>query len=275
MNNRKKENYNLFDFFHIIYKYRELFFNLAKRDVFSKYQGSIIGILWSLITPIVMLAVYTFVFSVVFKARWPGGSDSKTEFALVLFSGLIVYNLFSECVNRAPGLIVSNANFVKKVIFPLELLPPVVLLSSLFNFCASLVVWITFYVMVFGYVNPSILLVPIAIVPLIFITLGISFFLASLGTYLRDIGQVVVLITTMMMFLSPIFYPVSSLPIDYQFVMKMNPLTFIVEQVRALMIIGVGIDWTAWFGWLCFSLFLFYLGYFWFKKTRDGFADVI
>ena len=118
-------------------------------------------------------------------------------------------------------------------------------------------------------------MVPIAIVPLIFITLGISFFLASLGTYLRDIGQVVVLITTMMMFLSPIFYPVSSLPIDYQFVMKMNPLTFIVEQVRALMIVGVGIDWIAWFGWLCFSLFLFYLGYFWFKKTRDGFADVI
>jgi len=275
MNDSTKKKSYFFDFFQVMYKHRELFLNLAKRDIFSKYQGSFNGVFWSLITPVVMLAVYTFVFSVVFKARWPGGSDSKTEFALVLFSGLIVYNLFSECINRSPTLIVSNANFVKKVIFPLEILPPVILLSSMFTFISGLIVWVAFYIMVFGYVNISILLVPIAIMPLIFIILGVSFFLASLGTYLRDISQVVVLITTMMMFLSPIFYPVSSLPTDYQLIMKVNPLTFIVEQVRGLMISGVGINWTEWSGWLIFSLFLFYLGYFWFKKTRDGFADVI
>ncbi len=129
-----------------------------------------------MITPVVMLAVYTFVFSVVFKARWPGGTDSKTEFALVLFSGLIVYNLFSECINRSPALIISNANFVKKVIFPLEILPPVILLSSLFNFVSGLIVWVAFYIIVFGYVNVSILFVPIAIMPLLFIILGVSFF---------------------------------------------------------------------------------------------------
>ncbi|HHO9622067.1 TPA: ABC transporter permease [Escherichia coli] len=275
MNDSTKKKSDFLDFFQVMYKHRELFLSLAKRDIFSKYQGSFIGVFWSLITPVVMLAVYTFVFSVVFKARWLGGTDSKTEFALVLFSGLIVYNLFSECINRSPALIISNANFVKKVIFPLEILPPVILLSSLFNFVSGLIVWVAFYIIVFGYVNVSILFVPIAIMPLLFIILGVSFFLASLGTYLRDINQVVVLITTMMMFLSPIFYPVSSLPTDYQLIMKVNPLTFIVEQVRGLMISGVGINWSEWSGWLIFSIFLFYLGYFWFKKTRDGFADVI
>ena len=174
------------------------------------------GLLWSFFNPVLMLAVYTFVFSVVFKARWAGGSDSKTEFALVLFAGLLVFNLFAECVNRAPGLILSNVNYVKKVIFPLEILPVVALGSAGFHFLISLVVWSIFYLLFFGIPPATILLLPLILIPLVLITLGISWLLASLGVYLRDVSQIIGVVTTVLMFLSPIFYPIVALPEEYR-----------------------------------------------------------
>jgi lipopolysaccharide transport system permease protein len=254
---------------------RSLIVSLVRREVVGRYKGSALGLLWSFFNPVLMLVVYTFVFSVVFKARWAGGSDSKTEFALVLFTGLVVFNLFSECVNRAPGLILSNANYVKKVIFPLEILPIVAMGSAAFHFLASLAVWLIFHLIFFGLPPLSIAYLPIALLPLILFTLGLSWFLASLGVYLRDVSQIIGVLTTILLFMSPIFYPVAALPEAYQPIMQMNPLTGVIEQVRNVMIWGKGLDWVGWVVSMIASGLIAWLGFSWFQKTRKGFADVL
>ena len=233
------------------------------------------GLLWSFFNPVLMLAVYTFVFSIVFKARWAGGSDSKTEFALVLFTGLMVFNLFSECVNRAPGLILGNVNYVKKVVFPLEILPVVALGSAGFHLLISLFVWLIFYLIFFGVPQATILLLPVILLPLVLMTLGLSWLLASLGVYLRDVSQIIGVITTVLMFLSPIFYPIVALPEEYRPFMQISPLTLIVEQTRDVMIWGKSLDWSAWAVYLLLSSMIAWLGFAWFQKTRKGFADVL
>jgi lipopolysaccharide transport system permease protein len=233
------------------------------------------GLLWSFFNPILMLAVYTFVFSVVFKARWVGGSDSKTEFALVLFTGLMVFNLFSECVNRAPNLVVGNVNYVKKVVFPLEILSVVSLGSSTFHLLISLVVWLIFYLIFFGAPHATIILLPLVLIPFMLLTLGISWLLASLGVYLRDITQIIGVITTVLMFLSPIFYPIVALPEQYRPFIQISPLTLVVEQTRDVMIWGKGLEWDTWAIYLSISTAIAWLGFAWFQKTRKGFADVL
>jgi len=260
---------------HSLWRNRQLIVQMTRRDVVGRYRGSAMGILWSFFNPVLMLAVYTFVFSVVFKARWAGGSDSKTEFSLVLFAGLLVFNLFSECVNRAPGLILGNANYVKKVVFPLEILPVVSLGSSAFHFLISLVVWLTFYLLFFGLPPLTILQLPLVVLPLVLMTMGFSWFLASLGVYLRDVAQVIGVITTVLLFLSPIFYPIMALPEEYRPVMQISPLTFVVEQARDVMIWGKGMEWAGWGVSVCISMLVAWLGFAWFQKTRKGFADVL
>lgn len=255
---------------------RDLIYSLIKRDIFSRYQGSTMGFMWSLINPIVMLLVYTFVFSFVFKARWPGSATgSKTEFALVLFAGLLVYNMFAECMNRSPTLILSNANYVKKVIFPLEIMPIVTLGAALFHMIMSFIVWVIFCFIFFGVPPLTIFLFPITIIPLLLFSIGLSLFLSSLGVYIRDIGQIIVLITTILMFMSPIFYPISALPEEFRVFMELNPLTFIIEQVRAVIINGETIQWGPWIMWTIISTLVLFLGFAWFQKTRRGFSDVI
>ena len=233
------------------------------------------GVFWSFLTPVLMLAVYTFVFSVVFKARWSSGSDSKTEFALVLFAGLLFFNIFTECFNRSSFLIVSNVNYVKKVIFPLEILPFVALCTAVFNFLIGFSAWLVFYGIFFGLPSLNIFLFPLVMLPLMFLTLGVSWFLAALGVFLRDVGQIVAMISTVLTFLSPIFFPVSALPEKYRIIMQINPLTFIIEQAREVMIFGGTIDWSVFFMWLLSSMFLAWAGFSWFQKTRKGFADVL
>lgn len=252
-----------------------LIFNLAHREVIGRYRGSILGVLWSFFNPVLMLAVYTFVFSVVFKARWPGGSDSKTEFAVVLFAGLLVFNFFSECINRAPSLVLENVNYVKKVIFPLEILPVVTLSVAIFHFSVGFVVWLGFYLMFFGVPHLTLMYLPLVLLPLVFLMLGIAWFLASLSVYLRDISQVVGVATTVLMFMSPIFFPVAALPEEYRAIVQANPLTLVVEDVRSVMIWGNGIDWIEWSKSLFGALIVFWLGFAWFQKTRRGFADVL
>ncbi len=258
-----------------LWRNRELIRSLIQREVIGRYRGSILGILWSFLNPVLMLAVYTFVFSVVFKARWNAGSDSRTEFALVLFAGLMVFNLFSECVTRAPSLILSNANYVKKVVFPLEILPWVSLGSALFHTLISLCVWLLFYGVFFGVPPVTAWLIPVVVVPLIAFTLGISWFLASLGVYLRDVAQIIGLLTTVLMFLSPIFYPVSSLPEEYRGLFQLNPLTPTVEMVRDVLIWDKLPEWTLYGISLIAALMVAFLGFAWFQKTRKGFADVL
>lgn len=257
------------------WKHRQLIVSMVKRDVVGRYKGSALGILWSLFHPIFMLIVYTFVFSVVFKAKWSPDSDSKTEFALVLFSGLIVFNLFAECINRAPVTITTNVNYVKKIIFPLEILPWVNLGSAFFHAMISCFVWCVFYIFAFGVPHITILLVPVVLLPLALFTLGLSWFLASLGVYLRDVGQIVGLFVTVLMFLSPIFYPVAALPAKYQFLIGLNPLAVYIEEARGLLIWGQLPELQTYIRSFFVSTVVFVAGFAWFQKTRDGFSDVL
>jgi lipopolysaccharide transport system permease protein len=254
---------------------RILIYVLIRREVIGRYKGSMLGILWSFFTPVFMLVVYTFVFSVVFKARWSGGGESKSEFALVLFAGLLVFNLFSECINRAPGLVLANTNYVKKIVFPLETLPLVSLGAALFHMAVSLLAWLVFYIVLFGTPPVTALLLPLVLLPLVLLTLGISWFLASISVYLRDIGQFIGIIITAMLFLSPIFYPLSTLPQSYQAVLQANPLTLPVEMVRDVMFWGRPPQWEHLAVYSAIAVLIACCGFAWFQRTRKGFADVI
>lgn len=258
-----------------LWEYRQLILSLVRREVVGRYRGSFLGILWSFFNPVFMLAVYTFVFSVVFKARWSAGSESKAEFALVLFAGLLLFNLLAECINRAPTLIQSNVNYVKKVVFPLEILPVVVFGAAFFHASISFLVWLIFSFFVFGLPPVTWLLFPVVLVPLTLLILGLSWFLASLGVFLRDIAQIVGIITTTLMFLTPIFYPIAAIPEKYHPLIYSNPLAFIIEQARRMLIFGIFPDWLN-MGVLVVSTLLFsWCGFAWFQKTRKGFADVL
>jgi lipopolysaccharide transport system permease protein len=222
-----------------------------------------------------MLTVYTFVFSVVFRARWDAGSDSKTEFALLLFSGLITFNLFSECVNRAPGIILANANYVKKVVFPLEILPWVSLGSALFHAFISLAVWLLAYVVFFGIPHITVLLFPLIILPLLLLTVALSWALSALGVYLRDVSQFTGIIVTVLMFLSPIFYPISAIPEEYRPLLQLNPLAAVIEQVRQALFYGAVPDVGVYLAYLAATFVIAALCFAWFQKARKGFADVL
>jgi lipopolysaccharide transport system permease protein len=254
---------------------RQLILQMTKREVVGRYRGSIMGLLWSFFNPVLMLAVYTFVFSVVFKARWSGGTESKAEFALVLFAGLMIFNLFSECINRAPSLIFGNVNYVKKVVFPLEILLLVTLGSAIFHFLVSLLVWLLFYLVFFGLPPTTILLLPFELLPLLLLTLGVGWLLASLGVYLRDVSQMIGVLTTILLFMSPVFYPLEALPAKYRLFLHLSPLTHIVEKCRDLMIWGKGLNWSVWLLSLMLSVVIAWIGFAWFQKTRRGFADVL
>lgn len=263
-------------FFKSCWNYRVLIFELTKQDVIGRYKGSILGVIWSFLNPVFMLAVYTYVFSVVFKARWNViQGESRFEFALLLFTGLIFFNLFAECITRAPNLILQHTTYVKKVVFPLEVLPVVVLGAAFFHFLVSLLVLLIFSVFIFGLPSSIVFEFPLLLLPLFFIALAGSWVLASLGVYLRDVAQVVTVLVTAMMFLTPIFYPISAVPEAYQTILYLNPLTFLVDQGRAVLIVGNHIDFAGYLKLTFASLLFAWLGFVWFQKTRKGFADVL
>lgn len=258
-----------------LWRNRTLVWQLTKRDVLGRYRGSIMGLLWSLFNPILMLAVYTFVFSVVFQARWGEGGTSKADFAIILFAGLIVHGLFAECINRSPSLILSNVNYVKKVVFPLEVLPWVAMGSALFHATISVTVLLIFFTAVHGFLNWTALFLPLVLLPLVVLTMGLSWFLASIGVYVRDVAQVTGILTMVLLFLGPIFYPVSALPTEYQKLIHLNPLTFIIEQARAVLIWGQVPAWSGLGLYTTVALSIAWIGFMWFQLTRRGFADVV
>ncbi|WP_051378091.1 ABC transporter permease [Derxia gummosa] len=252
-----------------------LIIELTRRDVLGRYRGSALGLLWSLFNPLFMLAIYTFAFGTLFKSRWPGHSDSQSHFAIVLFAGLLIFNFFSECISRAPTLILDNANYVKKVVFPLEILPPVAVLSALFHFAVGLSVWCLAYLVLEGHLNGTLILLPFAVLPLVLFTVGNCWFLASLGVYARDVRQIVGVFTSALIFLAPIFYPLEVVPERFRLFIMLNPITHYVEMARQVMIDG---GWPNAGYWLavnlasaCYAMLCFG----WFQMTRRGFADVI
>jgi lipopolysaccharide transport system permease protein len=224
-----------------------------------------------------MLLIYTFVFGVVFKARWQGLSQDlpPQEFALILFSGLAAFNVFSEVVNRAPTLIASHPNYVKKVIFPLEILPVVTLLVALVNSFIIVGLVLVGELIIQRSISATFYLLPLAYLPLIFVCLAFSWFLSSLGIYIRDIGQGIGVVVQVLFFLSPIFYPLEAVPERLRVILAVNPLSTIVEGFRAVLLLGNPLPWAAWGIWTAISFLAAWLALIWFMKTKKGFADVL
>jgi len=260
-----------------LWRNRQLIVQMTKREVVGRYKGSAMGLGWSFFNPLFMLTVYTFVFSEIFKSRWGGigGDDSKTQFAVVLFVGMIVLSLFSEVLNRAPGLILSNANYVKKVVFPIEILPVIATGAALFHSLISLGVLLATFALFNGYLHWTAVFAPLVLLPLVIITLGLAWMLASLGVFLRDVGQTIGLVTTVLMFLSPVFYPVTAVPERFRPFIMANPLTFIIEQAREVLIWGHLPNWAGLGIYTLAATAVAWAGYAWFQKTRKGFADVL
>ena len=261
--------------FTLIGKNYPLLISLVWRDIKSKYSGSYIGWIWDVITPLIMLGVYTFVFSVVFNARWGGQIGSKSLFALFLFAGLIQFNFFTESVNSSAVSIISNENYVKKVIFPLEILPLVSCCVSLFHFSLSLIVWLAGYFLIVGIPSFSFFLFPFIFLPFALLVVGLTWIASSLSVYIRDLPYILSLACTLLLFLSPIFYSINSVPEDFQWILKINPLTPYIEMGRDLLMEG---KFPSIFSYLsCFLLgfFSFSIGFQIFNKIKGGFLDVL
>jgi lipopolysaccharide transport system permease protein len=255
---------------------RRLVWDMAVRDAMGRYKSSYLGVFWAIATPLMMLAVYAFVFSQIFKSKWDAGAGaSASEFAVILFAGLIVFNIFAEGVVRAPSAIVSVPNYVKKIVFPLEILPIVTLVSSLIHFCISLCLLLAAQLLATGSVPIIAWLLPLALFPLVAITLALAWFLASFGVYVRDVGHVVSVCVTALMFLSPVFYPLSAVPEKWRWATYANPLTLPIEAARDVLIFNRWPDFAALTIYSAACVALMFVGFFWFQKTRRGFADVL
>ena len=258
---------------------RQLIIQMTKREVIGRYKGSVMGLMWSFLNPIFMLVVYTFFFAVVFRSRWglpvDGVEESKTQFAVVLFTGMIVHGLFAEVLNRAPMLITNNINYVKKVVFPLEILPVVSLCAALFHSLVSLMVLLIAFVIFNHYLPWTVIFAPLVLLPLIIISLGFAWMLASFGVFVRDIGQTIGIFTTILMFISPVFFPITAMPEKYRPIIMANPLTFIIEQAREVLIWGHTPNWIGIGIYTLIACAIAWLGFIWFQKTRKGFADVL
>jgi lipopolysaccharide transport system permease protein len=252
-----------------------LFWQMARKEILTRYRGSILGVLWSFATPFVLLVVFTFVFSVIFEARWGERVGNQGEFALVLFAGFIVFWLFSECVGRAPTLILQNVNFVKRIVFPLEILPWVVMVGAAFQAGVATLVLFGFHLVLLGLPPPTAILFPLVLAPLVLMTMGVSWFLASLGVFYRDINHVIGVALTVIMWTSPIIYPVSVVPPPYRLIVQLNPISLIVQQSREVLLWGRLPDWGALGLYLIAGWAVAWLGFAWFMKTKKGFANVV
>ncbi|WP_284757527.1 ABC transporter permease [Agrobacterium sp. fls2-241-TYG-188a] len=249
---------------------------LVKRDFSSRYRGSAFGIAWILLVPLIFLVVYTVFFSGILKARWLNeASGSTVLFAVNLFAGLLLHMFLAECINRAPHLILSQPNYVKKVVFPLEIIPLVSVASSFVNLLISVLVLIAFCLFSGFGLHLTVFLVPVVFLPLVLFSLGVSAFLSSLGVYMRDVSQVTGFISTILLFLSPVFFSSEMFPADYRWLLNLNPLTLPIEQLRSVVIEGKGFGLVDWLCGFVVGLVSTCAGFAWFQKTRSGFADVI
>lgn len=254
---------------------RALISSLIRRDVASRYRGSALGMVWAILNPLLMLLIYTFVFSQVFRMRWGSDASNPSDFALMLFAGMLIFNFFSECVNRAPTAITAAPNLVKKIVFPVETQAWVVVGSGLFQSIISLFILLIAYGLMKGPPPWTVVFIPLVFVPLVLMVLGIVWLLSSLGVYLRDIGQLVGHVVMMTMFLSPLFYPVTAIPESFRSLFYLNPMTFLMGESRKVLILGELPNWAALglftLGSACFAS----AGFWWFQRTRRGFADVL
>lgn len=266
---------SIFSLFSSIKKNRSLIWQMTKRNIVGKYKGSLLGLLWSFLNPLVMLSIYTFAFSVVLGAKWGVADEGHADFALILFASLTVFMLFSEVFSTAPMLIINEPNFVKKVIFPLEILPVIGILTSMIHAGISLLIYSIAFFLTNYYLPATMLLLPIVLVPLLLLVLGVSFFLSSTAVFIRDIAYFSSHISTIFLYVSPVFYSLNRVPEKLKIFATLNPLAVILENTRAVMVFGQLPDWTALSLHYALGFATLMAGYWWFQKTRKGFADVL
>jgi len=255
-------------------RHRSLIAELSKREVLGRYRGASFGLLWSLISPFMLLAVYSFAFGNIMKGRWPQAGD-KESFTLILFVGLIVHGFFSECIMRSPQLVTGNASYVKRVIFPLDILPWPMILSALFHLLANFLVFLVLRIFVEGRIDPTVILFPIVVLPLVVLSFGVAWLLAALGVYFRDVNQITGVLSTALLFTSSAIMPVSSVSEKFRIFFVLNPITFIIDQAREVALWGRMPNWTGLGLYLLLSCGVAVIGYSWFSATRRGFADVL
>jgi lipopolysaccharide transport system permease protein len=254
----------------------ELIWELTRREITGRYKGSLLGIGWSFAYPLLMLAIYTFVFSSIFRARWPGaGNDSGLMFATNLFAGLVVFNLVSECATKAPSLIISQANYVKKIIFPLDVLGVVTVAAAAFHAAIGILLLIVFKWAAAGQLSFSLLSLPLLWIPLLAGTLGLVWVVAAASVYIRDLALLVNVGLSVLLFISPIFFPASLYPERWQHLLALNPLVWMIEQMRMVVIGGQWPNAPKLVLATVLGLAMAKLGHWFFQKARRGFADVL
>jgi len=252
-----------------------LIVQMSKRDVAKRYRGSFVGLFWSFFNPLLMLFIYTFVFGVIFKARWNAQVTGHFQYAIVLFAGLNISTMFSECANKATTLIEENTSYVKRVVFPLETLSWSTLGSALFHLLISTIALLALSLIVNGGIPWTVLLFPVVVACFIPFVVATVWFLASLGVFFRDIKQLVSIITTALMFLAPILYPKEMIPPQYQLLLYMNPLTIIAEASQNVLLWGRPPNWIHLAVYAAVSAVFAWVSFIWFQQTRKGFADVL
>jgi lipopolysaccharide transport system permease protein len=258
-----------------IFNYRSLIIRLVRRDLESRYKGSLLGIFWALLIPILMLSVYTFVFTKVFHSQWANRPTVTGEYSLNLFCGLLLFGVFSDSIVRSPRLILDNASYVKKVLFPLEILSYVTVGAAILNATFGFTVFFIFYLFVFGLPPITCIMLPIVWTPMILFTVGLVWFISSIGVYFRDIQHVVGVAISLLLFLTPIFYPLSALPAQAQSIIGLNPLSVVIESTRMILFQNQLPSLVSFVISLIIGIVFFLLGNFWFANTRRGFADVL
>lgn len=252
----------------------ELLYGLTKREVLGRYRGSFFGLVWSLLAPLLMLGVYTFAFHELLGARWPG-VEGRQGFATMMFAGLIVHGILGESLTRSPAAIAGNPNFVKRVVFPLTILPLTPVFTALFHACLSFLALVAITVAAGNGLAWTAIFVPLILAPYVVLLCGVSWFMAAIGVYIRDIAQLSSMLSMALLFLSPIFYPASAIPAHYRSLANLNPITMIVEQVRGALFLGAVPDWTSLLAYALVSLLVAGFGLWVFRSLRKGFADVV
>ncbi len=256
-------------------KHYELFWNLVRRELKGRYRGSIFGVLWAFIIPIIMLTMYTLVFGTIFNVRWNSTGISKLELAAILYCGLLLFQFFAESITQAPSLIHNNANYVKKVVFPLYILPAVSISVALIHTLIGFLVLVALIIITKNTLPVTAPLFLLVLVPLVLLTLGICWLLAAIGVYVKDLSYLIGILTSMLLFLSPIFYPVTAIPENFRQVIYLNPFSFFIEQTRNLMLWGHTLNWSSLLLYTLVCGAIACIGKIFFEKVKSGFIDVI
>lgn len=258
-----------------VWVYGSLLWQFARREISGRYRGSLLGFGWAVVNPLLLLAIYTFVFSVVFRMRWDEPVASRLGLALLIYTGMIVHGFFAECMTRAPSLIVENRNLVKRVVFPLQVLPWSVLIVASFHFLVGFALIVATVLLSTGSLPMSVMAMPSIILPLAFAALGVCYAFSALGVYLRDLMQLVGFLALMLLFLSPVFYPLSAVPEQWRWAIALNPIATVIELSRGALLGGRWPDLVSILLLWAMGLAIAWIGFYWFQRSRRGFADVL